>query len=257
MVLKLLTFLNVKLSEVKFCLFHLFRFMPFDFQSLSKIDKRTKYSVNGWIRKLEQSLQLNHISIISDIIILFFRDDEIFDNETGIASNNCIISKDGKTVTRTDKTHDDNWDNNSYGEIEIPSTEPLIYKWDLKTCKAVDDDSDAFRSGILIGVSSDISPDNDFEGRKGYHYCYLHAGSKYDGQNNWNSYGCSYGSNDIVSMEMNLKRAEMRFYVNNQDQGVAYTNIKNDDADVKYRLLVSLYSSGDSVEIVNFSKKDG
>ena len=48
-------------------------------KQLSKIDKRTKYSVYGWIREEEKALKLSKIpSMISAMFILYFREDEIF-----------------------------------------------------------------------------------------------------------------------------------------------------------------------------------
>ena len=40
---------------------------------LHVVDERTKHSVNRWIRELEQEMQRNHVSIISDIVILYYR----------------------------------------------------------------------------------------------------------------------------------------------------------------------------------------
>ena len=56
---------------------------------LSKVDKRTKYSVYGWIREYEKALNLSTIAhIISSISILYFRDDGIFDIED---KSECMI----------------------------------------------------------------------------------------------------------------------------------------------------------------------
>ena len=48
-------------------------------KQLSKIDKRTKYAVYGWVRAKERSLQLQNIAnMIAAICILFFKKDEMF-----------------------------------------------------------------------------------------------------------------------------------------------------------------------------------
>ena len=50
------------------------------------------------------------------------------------------------------------WHNNTYGIIEIQSMSDLIYKWDLKIIR-----KDDYKKGILVGISSTITPGTDFE----------------------------------------------------------------------------------------------
>ena len=61
------------------------------------------------------------------------------------------------------------------------------------------------------------------------------------------------GENDLVSIELDLDKKTIRFYLNSVDQGIAYRNVGCGD-NVKYRLCVILYGSGSSVEIVGFTK---
>ena len=67
------------------------------FKQLNKVDKRTKYSVYGWIRNNEKSLKLSNVpSMITSICVLYFRDEEIFDvisKETELSGNKKMITK--------------------------------------------------------------------------------------------------------------------------------------------------------------------
>ena len=70
------------------------------FKQLNTIDKRTKYSVYGWMRNEEKALKLRHIpSMISSMCILYFRDDEIF----GVTPNDQVkLSENKKIITKID-----------------------------------------------------------------------------------------------------------------------------------------------------------
>ena len=66
-------------------------------RKLSKIDRRTKYAVYGWIRKAEQELQLSHTPLmVSSICILYYVEDEIFEQ----TADTVKISKRGKCITK-------------------------------------------------------------------------------------------------------------------------------------------------------------
>ena len=96
-------------------------------KKLSKVDKRTKYAVYGWMRESEKELKL---VIIPDIIvvtsILYFRKSEIFDI---FDAEKVKLSKDGACITAIT---DHYYNVPNYGCIEMLSTEKGKYKWDLK-----------------------------------------------------------------------------------------------------------------------------
>eukprot|EP01084_Bolivina_argentea_P297690 512904_1 len=103
--------------------------MSLRFKMLSTIDKRTKYSVCGWIRNNGKALQLNHIPVmISSICILYFRDDEIF-----VITGTKIQSSNNKKCI--EKIKETNWLNSSYGINEISSKDNIVCQWDLKINK--------------------------------------------------------------------------------------------------------------------------
>ena len=94
------------------------------FKKLSKVDKKQKYCVYGWIREMEQALDINHVPLmISSICILYFHEEEMFDG----VGDHVTLSKDKKCITNNATKQTKN-----YGIIEISSNEECIYQWDLK-----------------------------------------------------------------------------------------------------------------------------
>ena len=92
----------------------------------SLIDKSTKYAVYGWIRIYEQKLRLQNIPKgITDIIILYYRKDEIFHI---IDVKGIKLSDDKRSITYVGSGSF----NNSFGINEILSTNKGKYRWDLK-----------------------------------------------------------------------------------------------------------------------------
>ena len=215
-------------------------------KELSREDKRIKYSVYGWIREMEKSLHLDYIPpIICCIVILYIQHQELFD----MIADNIIISKEKQCIIKGDYvTMDRVWGNNSYGKHDIvylPMNEN-IYKWTFKIIKP------KTNSGVFIGISSVVVVDEDFEKHKGHHYGYLHCGTLFKNMT-YVDYGITYNNNDQVTMCLNLSRKRLSYSVNGQDQGIAYHNIQLNH-NTTYKMFVSLYGSGDGVEIIDFSK---
>eukprot|EP01084_Bolivina_argentea_P087304 157682_1 len=224
------------------------------FKQLSKIDNKTKYSVYGWIREAEHMHNFQHIPMmISNICVLYYREDEIFNT----SSKAVKISDDKKSVTKIPRLIIfDNWSNNSYGIIEIPSNSSIKCQWDLKIIQS---NIDPNENGFVVGISSIEVPDQDFEAQNGSHYGYLHDGKIFDTSVkesrgiNWKQYGTFEGTIDTISIHLNMLKAEIKFVVNDIDQGIAYENIER-SKDIKYKLFVSIFEA-DSIEIVNFTKQ--
>eukprot|EP01084_Bolivina_argentea_P092764 166874_1 len=225
--------------------------MACNLKVLSKIDKRTKYLVNGWIRNNEKLFKLNHIPLlISSICILYVRDDDIFaitGTQVKVLHNKKCIEK---TVT---DSHRDSiwWQNTSYGKAHIFSKCDNVFKWELKinNIGTVSDDGN-----IMVGISSiETNTEDTWDAGDGIHYVFCTDGMIYK-SDRWCGYSllCA-DKNDTISMCLDLKKQEISFSINDNNQGVAYKDIEQGD-DIKYRLFVSLRHVGDSVEIINFSK---
>ena len=74
-----------------------------------------------------------------------------------------------------------------------------------------------------------------------------------DVMSSWFKYGAMFDEGDIVEIEMDLQKAEIKLEINGIDQGVAFKNVvKTNDMD--YILIRSLSCIADSVEILDFKK---
>ena len=219
-------------------------------KKLSEIDDRIKYGVYGWIREMEQALQLSHIPLmISSICILYYHDEAIFK----IIGNNIKLSKDKKCIT---KLNWDEWDNNNYLQFDIPSDTPFdyIYELELKIKEICGS------SGIQIGITNTIKQNIHYsysKSMKDINYVYWSNGlgwNSSDEYKSWRRYQ-SIKQDDKVKMTLNLNTAEMIFCINDRRYNqIVYKNIKK-APDIIYKMYVSLYYKNNSVEILNFSKK--
>ena len=202
-------------------------------KQLSKIDDRTKNTVNGWIRECEQSLQLRNIPrIISAICILYFRMDEIF---ALFSDKEMRLSENKKCITKINNSY---WQYCCYGVNEILSTNQGVYEWYLKINKP--------SGSASVGISAKDSFNNNFVNDRADYgeeqtYCY----------EDW-KYGNPFQSGDEISIYLDLDNNQLKFSINNLDQGIAF-NVKQ-SSDIKYRLMVSLNRAGDSIQIQDFQR---
>eukprot|EP01084_Bolivina_argentea_P119458 211796_1 len=157
------------------------------------------------------------------------------------------ISNDGKTITSHLHGYLDEYGNsNAYGETRIISTTKNIYTWTFICTKR--------RGSIIIGIISTrnvhlLSPwkriDYGYDGEDGYKY---NNGTS-------NKYGMSWNDTDIIEMKVDFLKQEIRYKVNDVDQGVAFNNIKIGH---NYYLVVSTGTwgegnVGDSITINSFT----
>ena len=214
-------------------------------KQLNNIDKRTKYSVFGWIRNQERELKLHNVpQMISSICILYLRDDEIFD----IIAKLIKLSENRKMITRMRWGFQ--WDNNNYGKMEVNSTNNIIYKWHLKIIEMSRKIEVGVRSkhnGEYYGV--EVSTFNENKMLKLTH-------NKIPSYKlNWDNYCVhKFEKGDEITICLNLKQQHVQFIVNSIDKGIAFTNIET-SKDIKYRIYVLLEDTGDCLEILNFTKQ--
>ena len=219
------------------------------FKKLSKIDKRTKYNVYGWVRSAEQELSLDNVPVmICNICILYIHDEDIFikTNKYGMVTN-------GKRVTLADISTPC-W-MNAYGRNGIDSMSGIECQWDLDL-----NAGDYCVVGITSLDSKQMNKDDGTRTIWGWedasHYLYYGKGaSLYQNEvTEWRTYGEGFHGKQKVSIHLDLNKKEIGFSVNDRDQGVAYKDIKT-GKDMKYRLVVTLTSSHEFVEIANFETK--
>lgn len=214
----------------------------------SLIDKHTKYSVYGWIRRCEHELKLLNIpNGITDIIILYYRKAEIFDI---IDAKGIKLSDDKRSITYiNDDGRADFY--NCYGLNEILSTNKGKYTWDLKivTKKPL---------YIWVGIASsfEIQP-NSYCVMKGACYVASHDGSGYwrDTKTDSNiTTSLKYDTGDKLSLFLDLENKTLRVAKNDKiDEAYTFSNIKQ-DANTKYRLMITMNGKDNCVEVENFEQ---
>ena len=141
----------------------------------------------------------------------------------------------------------------------------LIYQWDLKInflTYEYDNCPDDEDGVTCIGISNAITPNkyfaDDYDNFYLYDHVYESDGTKYDNSaglpNCWWFYGINeygYKVNDIVSIHLDLHEKTVSFSINNQDQGIAYKNIKK-GKDLKYKFVASVLTGGTHVQLIDF-----
>ena len=216
--------------------------------SLLKVDRRTKYSVYGWIRNMEILLKDTTIPPeIIEICILYCRDEEVFNviSDVGIE-----ISENKKIITKVGK--DKYNDNNNYGIIEIESESACICQWDLRAIKISD--------GLAIGIASKQVPNEQIKDSEDCCY-YLFYQEDDCSWTSFHSDSTDYGhgdqkkwaEGDKISISVDFQKCRIQLLINDVDAKRAVESIQTSQQ-TKYQLFVSLHSIGDSIEILNFTR---
>lgn len=205
--------------------------------------------VSGYIRNAQNIL----INIIPKAICIICFDYHGFMDYFSKTGESATISDDGLIVTRNELERD-NYKNTCYGTKWINSNEDKIVTWKLKILY-----NEVYGIGIFVGIANNDSFINgpffvDTEKENNTYYAYQNEQSFYSTSHHDTSvYGQEYGQGDIITMQLNLKKASLEFYKNGESQGIASKNIVK-SADIRYKLIVSMFSSGDSVQIIDFEK---
>ena len=193
----------------------------------------------GWIREAEKELNIEFVPpLISALSILYYHQDEIFE----YIADDVKVSQDKKSIT---KINECNWQNNSYGIIEISSMSNIICKWDLRITSLKDS------ANLIMGVSSIQVLNDDFEDHSGIHYAIWDDGELNDcGEWISRSLGTEIVEGDQVSIILDLPKAQFRVSVNGGEDIMAFENIERKEK-VKYKLMVSMYGPQTAVQILN------
>ena len=115
---------------------------------------------------------------------------------------------------------------------------------------------------VLVGISNGITPNTYFLSRAVRQHKYdsyvldgLKGQIAYEGSEesnlHWIYNDIKFSNGCIVSIILDLSKAEMRLEINNEDKGIVFQNIKK-QKNMKYRLVVSMYCAETSVRIMNF-----
>ena len=230
------------------------------FKLLKQIDNVTKYSVHGWIREKQKQLNLQNIpSMIDAICILYFRDDERF---AIINERKITLSQDGKSITRNYDEEAGLYCNMSYGMMEVDSMSNMIYEWRLRIVKAQTLCTQStifghvfFKTHHIIFTITEFTGTHRMRDEEKFYEFY--GASKSSHELEWRMkepYGEAYYEGDVVTICLDLKRAEIRLNINEKVQDVAFENVTKEQG-LKYRMAVTLPCNQDCVEILSFEKR--
>ena len=216
-----------------------------------KADNNLQHLVFGYVRSIQKCYKsLNTIPVdIIYLCVLFLFQIEQFD----IIGSEINVSKDKSTIIKVKSGKDNcNWLNTSYGKAAILSTSGSIVTWKIKL------GTFDYSGNICMGISSTTNcQDKDFtENAQGYFYAVSDGGTKFETPFKprcEDAFKLRYGSNDVVTIILNLKDEILSFAVNDRPAVVGWINVRIDN-NVSYRFAASMRFPLDSMSIVDFAQ---
>lgn len=227
------------------------------FKLAKETSLRNKYACYGWIRETENVLKLAQIvpSMVKVICLLYFRDDEIFDNvnEKGIH-----LSSNKKVISSKKSYHKSCiFPCLNYGITDIYSIQQTKIQWDLKVNTSNDI---RMIPTMLIGIANGERIYYLFRYNKIWiegGICRLEhrdgaakygSGDKLSDRQEWKR----YDDGDRVSLHLDLKQKKIKVIVNGFDLGFTSVPIVT-SPQIQYKLCVILHGGFSSVEILDFN----
>eukprot|EP01084_Bolivina_argentea_P204012 348354_1 len=229
--------------------------MAFNFDVITEVDQKTKDIVLGFIKKSNQLLVNNSNFIIPEIIhfvcLLYYYQSEYF-TQHGDAIN---IGHTNDIAKFSDNTIYESSSNTVYGKVIIDkATKYNKYIWKFK----ITDPSER----VIIGFGIDSS-DKEFSDTAFYshnsnpYYAYYTGdgdGARFsDVQHVYGDYGKEYiKHNDEIKMELTIGNTSLRYYVNDEDLGVAFDDVKFENNE-RYAMAVCIDEKV-TIELIDFQQ---
>lgn len=237
------------------------------YKLLTNISQRNQYTCYGWIRRKENILKLSPIhDLIKVLCILYFRDDEIFNN-IGQSDKSIVLSPNKKILSRKNRDlmlNQTHFYNNNHGINEINSHQQIIIQWNLKV-------NDIDGGNTLIGITNkDDHVDQYIDDGNTIYYlfqynkkwinhgvCRFYHRDNDDEDSINDRYGTDYldrsistTDGDMLSLHLDLKQKKLKLIVNGVDFGFASSLIMT-SPQIQYKLCV-IFDSQSIVEILDF-----
>eukprot|EP01084_Bolivina_argentea_P231709 390670_1 len=136
-----------------------------------------------------------------------------------------------------------------FGNILIGFDNNTLYEWKIKILYL---DTSKYKNDNDIGIgiaSHKAAVRGHFLDQCKPSYCYLSNGFIESSDGSTYLYGEKYKTNDTITMQLNLKRKMLKFYVNNKDQGIVKLKI---DYKKLYYLAIALEHQNTSMQIFAF-----
>ena len=108
----------------------------------------------------------------------------------------------------------------------------------------------------MVGISSNISnvKKRFFCDRSDGNYAYWGDQGSIYSKSKSKTYGKRYGTGDTLIVELDLTEKQLKFYVNDEYQGIAVKHLPS-KSNLDYRLAVTMYREGHQISMKNFEKK--
>ena len=219
-----------------------------------EVDEYDKCLINGYYRQIQKMINIdspyyNTPPLVVYLTILYHLIFEYF-----------TVGGRGMTINESldivDTNKSDGWGETVYGNVEIDGSIKAIYKWKFEIISNPDSKI------ITFGIDSSNKQFVD-----GYFYekghdtsFYAYKTSKYGGYKlspTTSPLQCDYDdetskSGDLIIMELDTMNRTISFHHNETDLGIMFENI--DFNEVTYNMAVYLYTSDQSVKLIDFSR---
>eukprot|EP01084_Bolivina_argentea_P223726 378482_1 len=218
--------------------------------NLIHIDEKTKCLVYGYIRNQQKDLSLDHNNnpfyTIPELVIykcvLYYYITDYFEIG-GITGTIYSVKNYNDTISHCTNRHC-----NFYGYVSIVSTSKAIHRWKFKI------NEQHTINNICIGIEEYKQNDKEHNNRKlekDYYFCLTDETINYGYHDNAGVYskgkrkiyGTTYGEGTVIEMKLDLHKTTLSFTQNNNDFGVAYDNIQQQEGLVYKMAVLIAYSS--------------
>eukprot|EP01084_Bolivina_argentea_P276822 472427_1 len=210
---------------------------------------RAHLLVFGFTRQVEENTQFQFDIIplcIAELVYTFYGLNMDYFKKPKKLNKNMSIENGGSTVLKK-LNGSRGYNNTIYGTKWIKTSQCVQIRWKLRVNNCL-----FHGQGIFIGICSKAIESNAaFFGFKypWYSYDSSQCITSWKRRNSF-KYGKKFGTNDIIVMDLNLRKKKLSFIVNGEKQGVAFDNVDNT---VNYKLAVSINYPGDSVTILELT----
>ena len=215
-------------------------------QEIPKVDLQTQLIAFGYTRLAQKLLSTTSIfynipDSISYIVAAYLRDLDKF----GASFNGFKISDDGYSAVLREKDPSITW-SCAYGSNASNSTSDVVCEWKIKI--------NEMKPACFVGIASNCCLDDQWQYQEqDAYYCLYCTRSQTEMRTMIEDYdpmAMGVNTNDIITLELNLKQREIKWMINDQERGIL-SDVEI-GKNIKYYLAVSAFGVDYKVSILDF-----